>query len=207
MTSSDPVKLGRPNRGAIFCAACPLGDNIRLVAGQHLPIRVPGGKGDARPLWRRGWHRPLRSHPCPSPCSAKVTKRVAGTVVALTPASAVGTPSLFVPTKQQAGLHRPGAGGPRPAGRQRSAQLDVGLLVNGPPWRQNVGPAGHRSPIRKRDHQRSSVIGKELGLAAHLLRGVVDIGDRGLPTRSHGKMGESNRSDLPAARVRPPDPP
>ena len=28
------------------------------------------------------------------------------------------------------------------------------------------------------------------GLAAHLLRGVVDIGDRGLPTRSHGKMRE-----------------
>ena len=27
-------------------------------------------------------------------------------------------------------------------------------------------------------------------MAAHLLRGVVDIGNRGLPTRSHGKMGE-----------------
>ena len=34
------------------------------------------------------------------------------------------------------------------------------------------------------------MIGKELGLAGHFLRGVVDIGERGLPTRSHGKMRE-----------------
>ena len=34
------------------------------------------------------------------------------------------------------------------------------------------------------------MIGKEIGLAGHLFRGVVDIGDRGLPTRSHRKMGE-----------------
>ena len=58
-----------------------------------------------------------------------------------------------------------------------------------PPGRQNVGPADHRSPIRKRDQQRSSLIGKELGLADHLLRGVVDRGDGGLPTRSHGRAG------------------
>ena len=101
-----------------------------------------------------------------------------------------GHPFAVVQTKQKAGLHRPGAGGPRPAGRKRSIQLHVGLLVNGSPWQQNVGPAGHRSLIRKRDHQRTSVIGKEIGLAGYLLRGIVDIGDRGLPTRSHGKMRE-----------------
>ena len=101
-----------------------------------------------------------------------------------------GHPCAVVLTKQQAGLHRPGAGGPRPAGRKRSAQLHVGLLVNGASGRQNVGPTDHRSPIRKRDHQRSSLIGKEIGMAAHLLRGVVDIGNCGLPTRSHGKMRE-----------------
>ena len=38
------------------------------------------------------------------------------------------------------------------------------------------------------------MIGDEIGLAGHLLRGVVDIGDRGLPTRSHGKMREVIRS-------------
>ena len=34
------------------------------------------------------------------------------------------------------------------------------------------------------------MIGKEIGLAAHLPRRVVDIGNRGLPTLSHGKMSE-----------------
>ena len=34
------------------------------------------------------------------------------------------------------------------------------------------------------------MIGDEIGLTGHLLTGVVDIGDRGLPTRSHGKMRE-----------------
>ena len=34
------------------------------------------------------------------------------------------------------------------------------------------------------------MIGKELGLAGHLLRGVVDVGDGGLPTCAHGKMRE-----------------
>jgi hypothetical protein len=130
-----------------------------------------------------------------------VTKRVAGTVVALTPASAVGAPSLLypfavvqtiqkAPTKQKAGLHWSRAVGPSPAGRQRSTQVHVGLLVNRPPGRQNVGPAHNRSQSCERDHERTSVIGKEIGLAAHLLGGVVDIGDRGLPTRSHGKMWE-----------------
>ena len=34
------------------------------------------------------------------------------------------------------------------------------------------------------------MIGDEIGLTGHLLPGVVDIGDRGLPTHSHGKMRE-----------------
>ena len=45
------------------------------------------------------------------------------------------------------------------------------------------------------------MIGKEIGSAGHLLRGEVDIGDRGLPTRSHGKMGEV--IDLSGGRADP----
>ncbi len=75
-----------------------------------------------------------------------------------------GRPFAVAPTKQKTGLHRPGAVGQRPASRQRSAQVHVGLLVNGSPWRQNIGPAVNRSQFGKRDHQRSSVIGDEIGL-------------------------------------------
>ena len=37
VTSSDPVKLLRPNRSTIFCASCPLGDRLRLALASICP--------------------------------------------------------------------------------------------------------------------------------------------------------------------------
>ena len=37
VTSSDPVKLARPNRGAIFCASCPLGNRVRSTLASVCP--------------------------------------------------------------------------------------------------------------------------------------------------------------------------
>ena len=168
VTSSDPVKLLRSNRVGIFLRTMPVGRQHQIFDSQHLPIRVPGSKGNQSRCGGRvgiGHSGPF----LPSPCSAKVTKRVAGTVAALTPASAAGIPSLLYQRNRRLACTRPRAVGPRPAGRKRSAQVHVGLLVNGSPWRQNVGPAVNRSQFGKRDHQRSSVIGDEIGLTGHLL--------------------------------------
>ena len=84
-----------------------------------------------------------------------------------------GRPFAVVQTIQKAGLHRPGAGGPTPTWRKRSVQVHVGFLVNGPPWRQNVGSADNRSQCRKRNHQGTSVIGDEIGLTDYLLPSVT----------------------------------
>ena len=167
----------------------PSGQQGPNDAGQRLPILVPGSKGEHGRCV--GWVGVCHSGPLLAfSLFGKGDKAGGRNCRGIGCGFCRGQPFAVVLTKQKAGLPRPGAGSPRPAGRKRSAQFDIGLLVHRPPWQQNVGPADHRSLIRKRDHQRTSVIGKEIGLAAHLLRGVVDIGDGGLPTRSHGKMRE-----------------
>ena len=37
VTSSDPAKLPRPNRGAMFCASCPLGNRVRSTLASTSP--------------------------------------------------------------------------------------------------------------------------------------------------------------------------
>ena len=167
----------------------PVGQQGLVDAGQHLPSRVPGSKGDQG---RRGGRVGI-GHTGPKPAFSlfgKGHKPGCRNCRRTDCGFSRGHSFAVALTIQKAGLQRPGAGGPRPAGRKRSAPLHVGFLVNGPPWRQNVGPVDNRSQSRKRDHQGTAVIGKELCCAAHLLRGVVDIGYGGLPTRSHGKMWE-----------------
>ena len=47
VTSSDPVKLLRSNRVGIFILrTMPVGRQHQIFASQHLPIRVPGSKGN-----------------------------------------------------------------------------------------------------------------------------------------------------------------
>ena len=182
-------KAAEIEQGRHILRTMPVGRQHQIFDSQHLPIRVPGSKGNQSRCVGRvgiGHSGPILAFSL----LGKGDKAGGRNCRRIDSGFRHGHPFAVIPTKQKAGLHRPRAVGPRPAWRQRSAQRHVGLLVNGSPWRQNVGPAVNRSQSRKRDHQRSSVIGDEIGLAGHLLRGVVDIGDRGLPTRSHGKMGE-----------------
>ena len=146
------------------------GQQCPIDASQHLSSRVPGSKGDEG----RCGGRVCIGHSGPKltfSLFGKGDKPGCRNCRRIDSGFCRGHPFAVAPTKQKAGLHRPGARGPSPAWRKRSAQVHVGLLVNRPLWRQNIGPAVNRSQSRKRDQQRSSLIGKEIGLAGHLLRG------------------------------------
>ena len=119
VSSIDPVKLVGPNRVPHTVRLMTSGQQCPNDAGEVLPRRVPDSKGD-RDRYVGG--RVCISNSCPKlifSLFGKGDKPGCRNVCGIDSGFRHRHPFAVIPTKQKAGLQRPGAGAPRPAAQEK----------------------------------------------------------------------------------------